>query len=71
MSLTLQERDNLQQTLEQLQIALEKSQDHHNTYADLQHQLKMLESQVCCTGVDEIPGVVDAPDFPGHLKVAL
>ena len=49
MSTTLQERHNLQQTLEQLQTALERSQDQYNTYADLQHQLKMLGSQVGCT----------------------
>ncbi len=54
MSTTLQERHNLQQTLEQLQTALERSQDQYNTYADLQHQLKMLESQVCCTRFDKI-----------------
>ncbi len=53
MSTTLQERHSLQQTLEHLQIALERSQDHYNTYADLQHQLKMLGSQVGCTAADE------------------
>ena len=49
MSSTLQERHSIEWTLEQLQVTLERSQDRYNTYADLQHQLKLLKSQVSCT----------------------
>ena len=49
MSSTLQERHSIEWTLEQLQVTLERSQDRYNTYADLQHQLKLLSSQVSCT----------------------
>ena len=46
MTATLQQEDNIRQSLDQTQDALERSQDRYRTYADLQHQLKMLSSQV-------------------------
>ena len=46
MNATLQQEDNIRQSLDQTQDALERSQDRYRTYADLQHQLKMLSSQV-------------------------
>ena len=46
MSGTLQERHNIQGSLQQLQVARERSEDRYRTYADLQHQLEILNNQV-------------------------
>ena len=46
MTATLQQEDNIRQSLDQTQDALERSQDRYRIYADLKHQLNMLSSQV-------------------------
>ena len=49
MNTPLQERENLQRSLENLDGPLVRSQDRCRTYSDLLHQLKMLSSQVQLT----------------------
>ena len=46
MTATLQQEDNIRQSLDQTEDALEESQDRYRIYADLQHQLKVLGIQV-------------------------
>lgn len=69
MNATLQQEDSIRQSLEQTQDALERSQDRYRTYADLQHQLKMLSSQVpppvpiCVMFVSEGPDPICGRDL--------